>query len=132
MRTWQQVGFAAISKVDSAGVTHEIQTWAEGDRLEIYSTMDDGHAVFTIGDYAGLDTQLVLTELLESYGAPQDRLEYRLRHFAAGDGISFDEAEERYVNATGDTVTGPLKLKQKSLTARFSTSTMRPIRTSLR
>ena len=114
VRTWQQVAFAAISKVDSAGVTHEIQTWADGDRCEIYSTMDDGHAVFTIGDYAGLDTQLVFTELLESYGAPQDRLEYRIRHFAAGDGISFDEAEERYVNATGDTMTGPLKLKQKS------------------
>ena len=93
-------------------MTHEIQTWAEGDRQEIYSTMDDGHAVFTIGNYAGLDTQLAFTELLESYGAPQDRLEYRLRHFH--DGISFDEAEERYVNATGDTMTGPLKLKQKS------------------
>jgi len=114
VRTWTQVAFATIAKVDEAGVTHEIQTWASGDRIEFYSTMDDGHAVFTIGDYAGLDTQLRLASLLESYGEPIDRNEYRIRHFAAGDGIGFDEADQRYVNATGDTMTGPLKLKQKS------------------
>ena len=48
------------------------------------------------------------------YGHLQTRLEYQIRHFAAGDGIGFDEADQRYVNATGDTMTGPLKLKQKS------------------
>ena len=113
VRRWEEVAFASISKVDNAGVTHDISTWANGDRIEFYSTMDDGHAVFTIGDYAGLDTQLVFTNLLEFYGTPQTRLEYRIRHFAAGDGIGFDEADQRYVNATGDTMTGVLTLKQK-------------------
>ena len=113
-RNWQDVAFASISKVDSAGVTHEIQEWKEGDRFEIYSTMDDGHAVFTLGNYAGLDTQLVFTNLLEFYGAPQDRLEYRIRRHAAGDGIGFDEAEQRYVNVAGDDMTGPLDIKGKS------------------
>ena len=114
VRRWEEVVFASISKIDTGGVNHEIQTWADGDRVELYSTMDDGHAIFTIGDYAGLDTQLIFTELLEFYGVPQDRLEYRIRHFAAGDGIGFDEADQRYVNATGDTMNGVLTLKQKA------------------
>ena len=87
-------------------MTHEIQTWAEGDRLEIYSTMDDGHApCFTIGNFTKAWTLSWCSLSCWSPTEPQTRLEYRLRHFAAGDGISFDEAEERYVNATGDTMT---------------------------
>ena len=46
VRVWEAGVFASIDKVDSAGVTHDISTWANGDRIEFYSTMDDGHAVF--------------------------------------------------------------------------------------
>ena len=114
VRRWEEVTFASISKVDTGGVTHEIQTWAAGDRIEFYSTMNEGHAVFTIGNYSGLDTQLALSELLESYGTPEDRFEYRIRHFAAGDGIGFDEADQRYVNVTGDEMNGVLTFNQKA------------------
>ena len=54
----------------------------------------------------------MFTNLLEFYGTPQTRLEYRIRHFAAGDGIGLMR-QIWYVNATGDTMTGVLTLKQK-------------------
>ena len=82
--------------------------WEEGDKIEIIGdTETQSWATYTIGPAVpgSRDTMLSLASCDSSNGIPINRFDYRIRHYENA-AIDLDQADERYVNVAGDTMTG--------------------------
>ena len=97
-----------------AGITHDVTQWQAGDHVEMYEVGGTSFAIYELAPNTNTTRpgQQTFKACLRHAGNPLDRIQYRFRIFDASTGIDFEEADERFVNATGDTMTGRLKLEK--------------------
>lgn len=111
VRNWPDAKVLNIASEDLNGVYHSLAGWEEGDKIEIISdTETQSWATYTIGPAVpgSRDTMLSLASCDSSNGIPINRFDYRIRYYENA-AIDLDQADERYVNIAGDTMTGALK-----------------------
>ena len=116
-QSWGEVGSIFIDTIDRNGNTHDFgpDVVQAGDLIELVG--DNSFALFEvkgIGQYEeGLDKKFALwgTNTIKSTGVPgpQDT-EYTIKSFRLGS-LDVAETDARYVNLTGDEMTGPLQIK---------------------
>ena len=132
VRNWPDAKVLNIASEDLNGVYHRLAGWEEGDKIEIIGdTETQSWATYTIGPAVpgSRDTMLSLASCDSSNGIPINRFDYRIRHYENA-AIDLDQADERYVNVAGDTMTGALKTtnielsKSNFITAKSNGSTL--------
>ena len=114
VRNWDEAKGMTVASKDDGGTDHDISAWEEGDHIELFEEGGTGFAIFELAKNTQTSRpgQQELKPVLRSAGNPLDRVKYRFRIFDASTGIDFNEADERFVNASGDTMTGRLKLEK--------------------
>ena len=127
-RNWDEVRGMTVASKDDGGTDHDISAWEEGDHIELFEEGGTGFAIFELAQNTQTSRpgQQELKPVLRSSGNPLDRIKYRFRIFDASTGIDFNEADERYVNATGDTMTGGLSFKRPKGSAVTTIYSKRP------
>ena len=115
--SWGEVGSIFIDEKDRNGNTHDfgpdvVQT---GDLIELVG--DSSFALFEVkgtGQYEeGLGKRFAVwaTTTVKTTGVPgPNDTEYKIKSFRLGS-LDLNETDARYVNLTGDEMTGPLKIK---------------------
>ena len=116
-QSWSEVGSIFIDTVDRNGNTHDFgpDVVQAGDLIELVG--DSTFALFEVkgtGQYEeGLDKKFALwgTTTIKSTGVPgPNDTEYTIRSFRLGS-LDVAETDARYVNLTGDEMTGALQIK---------------------
>ena len=87
---------------------HSFDAWEEDDTIEIFNTATNTYALYTLGA-PGAQTGFALKELQRSRGLPVNNAEYEIRVFKLESGIDLETADERYVQKTGDQMSGVLE-----------------------
>ena len=121
-QSWDEVGSIFIDEKDRNGGTHDFgpDVVRPGDLIELIG--DDRFALFEVkgtGQYEeGLGKRFAAwaTTTVKSTGVPgpQDT-RYKIKSFRLGS-LDITETDARYVNLTGDEMTGPLKIKPSTAT----------------
>jgi hypothetical protein len=113
-RDWPSAKVLIIAAEDMNGVYHRLDGWKEGDRIEIIGdTETQSWASYTIGPAVpgARDTMIPLASCEIWNNIPINRFDYRIRRYV-GATIDIDDSDERYVNVTGDTMEGTLKVRK--------------------
>ena len=116
-QSWSEVGSIFIDTIDRNGNTHDFgpDVVRAGDLIELVG--DNSFALFEVkgtGQYEeGLDKKFALwgTTTIKSAGVPgPNDTEYTIKSFRLGS-LDVAETDARYVNLTGDEMTGALQIK---------------------
>ena len=86
---------------------HTFDSWEEDDTIEIFNTATNTYALYTLGNPAQIG--FALKDLQRSRGLPVNNAEYEIRVFKLESGIDLETADDRYVQTTGDQMTGVLE-----------------------
>ena len=111
VRDWTEAKGMTIAEEDQGGINHDITAWQEGDHVEMFEENGTSFAIYEVGpSIGGRPGQVPFGKCLRHSGNPLDRIKYRFRVFDGSTGIDFNEADDRYVNADGDKMTGQLAI----------------------
>ena len=118
--SWDEVGSIFIDEKDRNGATHDFgpDVVRPGDLIELIG--DNSFALFEVkgtGQYEeGLNKKFAVwaTTIVKATGVPgpQDT-DYKIKSFRLGS-LDVAETDARYVNLTGDEMTGPLQIKPET------------------
>ena len=116
---WKHAGYISINKVDTKGNNHSFSSDEihVGDMIEIMNIDGDGYAVYEITAEAssGVLAEVWLIKHKHSHGNPSGEASIKFfKLFNPGNYYTKDQADDQFINKTGDTMSGPLTVSGRT------------------
>ena len=112
LTAWHDLQLLMIDKTDLDGTQYEMQSFKDGDKIEVFNTNGDD---FLVGTITGAPTQEAygnaVISIERSNGGPVEDGVYLISVYPPGSGmeVDLDALDNRYIVNTGDKMTGSLR-----------------------
>ena len=119
LRNWGDLNLLMISTTDKDGNKYLFSQFEEGDKIEILASNGNSACYGTVTNNPSIDSYGNMIVAVERYnGGPFEEAEYLVSAYRPGSSspeVDLDILDDRYLVKTGDTMSGPLTIKQNPL-----------------